>query len=307
MNLAFFSPDAGLQHDNGPGHPERPERLTAIRDQLVASGVDPWIQHREAWPASRADLRRVHTAAHIERVLRHVPDGERVMLDGDTALSPGSREAALLAAGAGMAGVDWVMAAEDRRAFCAVRPPGHHARADRAAGFCLFNNVVIAARHAQARHGVSRIAIVDFDVHHGDGTESLVAGDASVLFASAFEHPAYPGSGVPPLADNCLNVPVAGGADATQWRDAVAAAWFEPLEAFAPELVLISAGFDAHLEDDLSRLALTEDDYAWLTAELVAIAERHAGGRVVSLLEGGYALSALGRSVVAHLRALGGL
>ncbi|MGM0554707.1 MAG: histone deacetylase family protein, partial [Pseudomonadota bacterium] len=175
------------------------------------------------------------------------------------------------------------------------------------AGFCLFNNVVIAARHAQARHGVNRIAIADFDVHHGDGTESLVAGDPSILFGSAFEHPAYPGSGVPPLADNCLNVPVAGGSSATQWREAVAAAWFDALDTFAPELILVSAGFDAHGEDGISRLALTEDDYAWVTAELAAIAQRHAGGRVVSLLEGGYALSALGRSVVAHLRVLGGL
>ncbi|OOC09885.1 histone deacetylase family protein [Thioalkalivibrio halophilus] len=307
MNLAFLSPDAGLEHDNGPGHPECPERLTAIRDQLVAGGLDPWILHREALPAGRTDLRRVHAGAHIDRVLRHVPAGERVMLDGDTALSPGSHEAALLAAGAGMTAVDWVMGAENRRAFCAVRPPGHHARADRAAGFCLFNNVVIAARHAQARHSIRRIAIVDFDVHHGDGTESLVAGDPSILFASSFEHPAYPGSGVTPLGDNCLNVPVPGGSSGGQWREAVAAAWFERWDAFAPELVLVSAGFDAHREDELSRLALSEDDYAWITARIVELAERHAQGRVVSMLEGGYALHALGRSAVAHMRELGGL
>ncbi|WP_019627599.1 histone deacetylase family protein [Thioalkalivibrio sp. AKL10] len=305
MNLAFFSPDAGLEHDNGPGHPECPERLSAIRDQLVASGLDPWVLHREAFPATRADLRRVHTRDFIDTIQQHVPEGGRVMLDGDTALSPGSREAALLAAGAGIGAVDWVMGAANRRAFCAVRPPGHHARADRAAGFCLFNNVVIAARHAQERHGVGRIAVVDFDVHHGDGTESLVAGDDAILFASAFEHPAYPGSGIPPLADNCLNVPVPGGSSGEQWRDAVAGAWFDALDAFAPELVLISAGFDAHREDELSRLLLAEDDYAWITRELVALAERHADGRVVSMLEGGYALSALGRSVVAHMRVLG--
>lgn len=307
MNLAFFSPDAGLEHDNGPGHPECPERLAAIRDQLVAGGLDPWLVHREALPASRADLRRVHAEGYVNTVLQHVPEGERVMLDGDTALSPGSMEAALTAAGAGIGAVDWVMQGPGRRAFCAVRPPGHHARADRAAGFCLFNNIVIAARHAQARHGIERIAIVDFDVHHGDGTESLVAGDPSILFASAFEHPAYPGTGAAPLADNCLNVPVAGGSSSEQWRTAVEAAWFDALDAFAPELVLVSAGFDAHREDELSRLALSEDDYAWITARIVELAERHTQGRVVSLLEGGYALHALGRSVATHLRVLGDL
>lgn len=307
MNLALFSPDAGLQHDNGPGHPECPERLSAIRDQLVATGLDPWLVHKEALPASRADLGRVHVAAHIDTVLQPVAADARVMLDGDTALSSGSGEAALLAAGAGISAVDWVMGARGRRAFCAVRPPGHHARADRAAGFCLFNNVVIAARYAQQRYRLTRLAIIDFDVHHGDGTESLVAGDDSMLFASAFEHPAYPGAGVPPLADNCLNVPVPGGTSALQWREAVAAAWFEAIDVFAPELVLVSAGFDAHREDELSRLALTEDDYAWITDRVVEMAERHASGRVVSMLEGGYALHALGRSVAAHLRSLGEL
>lgn len=307
MNLAFFSPDAGFGHDTGPGHPECPERLSAIRDQLVAMGLDPWVVHGETLPAGRADLQRVHERAYVDTIYRHVREGERVMLDGDTPLSPGSLEAALYAAGAGISAVDWVMAAPNRRAFCAVRPPGHHAHAGHAAGFCLFNNVVIAARHAQQRHGVGRVAIVDFDVHHGDGTESLVAGDPSILFASAFEHPAYPGTGIPPLADNCLNVPVAGGASAGQWREAVAAAWFEALDAFAPELVLVSAGFDAHREDELSRLALTEDDFAWVSAEIVGVAERHAQGRVVSMLEGGYALHALGRSAVAHMRVLGDL
>lgn len=304
MSVAFLSPDAGLEHDNGAGHPECPQRLVSIREHLASSGLVSHLAQPDARRVSREALQRVHTPGYVDTIHSVAPAHGRVMLDADTSLSPGSLESVLYAAGAGVGAVDWVMQEPGRRAFCAVRPPGHHARADRAAGFCVFNNLVIAARHAQARHGIGPIAIVDFDVHHGDGTESLIAGDPSVLFASSFQHPAYPGAGVPPLANNCLNVPLAAGTTGVQWREAVEAAWFEALDAFRPELLLVSAGFDAHREDPLAGLALGEEDYTWITRELTAFANAHAHGRIVSFLEGGYALDALGRSATAHVRAL---
>jgi acetoin utilization deacetylase AcuC-like enzyme len=219
-------------------------------------------------------------------------------------MNPYSYQAALHAAGAGVQAVDAVMGGEAPTAFCAVRPPGHHACRDQAMGFCLFNNVAIAAHHAMARHGLERIAIVDFDVHHGNGTEDIFAGDARVLMCGIFQHPFYPHSGTPARADNMVNVPVAAYTGGAEVREIVTRIWLPRLEAHRPQLILVSAGFDAHREDELGQLRLVEADYAWITNQLMQVADRHAQGRVVSMLEGGYDLSALGRSVVAHIREL---
>jgi acetoin utilization deacetylase AcuC-like enzyme len=308
MNLAFITHPDCLLHSNGAHHPEQAGRIEAIQDQLIASGLDPWLVHLEAPLVTRDDLLLAHTPQMIDLIFTHAPNECKgagiVTLDGDTAMNAHTLPAALRAAGSGICAVNWVLERADRRAFCAIRPPGHHASRSRPAGFCLFNNVAIAALHALERHGLERVAIIDFDVHHGDGTEDIVAGDARILFCSSFQHPFYPHSGTPAPADNCLPVPLPAGTDGTRWRKAVAEAWFARLHAHAPQLILISAGFDAHRDDDMASFALVEDDYAWLTQELLKLANQYAGGRIVSMLEGGYEPHALARSVLAHLRVM---
>jgi len=232
------------------------------------------------------------------------PRTELVWLDPDTAMNPHSAEAALHAAGAAVLGVDLAMSGEAGCAFCNVRPPGHHAERGRAMGFCLFNNVAVGAAHALEEHALERVAILDFDVHHGNGTEDIFAGERRILFCSTFQHPYYPYSGTGACADNVVNVPLPAGTDGKVFRDAVTEHWLPRVEAFAPQLVMVSAGFDAHREDELAQLRLVEDDYAWVTTEIKRLADTHASGRIVSSLEGGYALGALGRSVVAHLNAM---
>ncbi|MFL6570207.1 MAG: histone deacetylase family protein, partial [Burkholderiales bacterium] len=225
----------------------------------------------------------------------------------DTAMNPWSLQAALRAAGAAVLAVDLTLSGQAKTAFCAVRPPGHHACRARSMGFCIFNNVAVAARHALHAHGIERVAIIDFDVHHGNGTEEIFEGDPQVLMASTFQHPFYPYSGTEDPAANMVNIPLAAGAGSREFREAVREAWLPALDEFAPELILFSAGFDAHAEDDMAMLRFTDADYAWVTSQMKAVAERHAQGRMVSVLEGGYALSALGRSVVQHVRVLAGL
>ena len=304
MAIAFIShPDCAL-HDMGPGHPECPQRLNAIEDQLLASRMDLALRHYEAPLAGREALCRVHDADYVEMIFRNSPTEGYVRLDPDTFMNPHSLAAARRAAGAVILGVDLVMEGGIRQAFCNVRPPGHHAGRDRAMGFCIFNNIAVGAAHALQQYGLQRVAIVDFDVHHGNGTEDIFAGDARVLFCSSFQHPFYPFSGDRATAANLAPIPLPAGSDGATFRAAVRDQWLPRLEAFAPQLLLVSAGFDGHAEDSMAGLKLREADYRWVTGKLLDVAREHAGGRLVSTLEGGYALSALGRSVVAHLDAL---
>ena len=298
----LYTHPAGLGHLTGPGHAERPERLRAVIDALdIALPGRHW---HSAPSAGRDELLRVHAAAYVDRMFAHQPDGIE-WLDPDTAFSPGSLDAALRAAGAGVAAVDWVLGAPGRRAFCTVRPPGHHAEADRAMGFCLFNNIAVAAAHALAQ-GIDRVAIIDFDVHHGNGTQAIFEREPRVRFASSHEMPLYPGTGAASETGigNIFNAPLPGGSGSDAFRDAWSRQLLPAVEAFAPSLILVSAGFDGHRADPLASLELEVDDYRWLTGELRRIAEAHASGRMVSMLEGGYDLEALASSTVAHVEAL---
>jgi acetoin utilization deacetylase AcuC-like enzyme len=308
MSTAFYSHPACRGHDMGAGHPECPQRLDAISDHLRATGLDLFLDHQDAPLATPEQLGRAHASNYVsqlaERLRQIQDDGESRALDPDTVAAPGTLAAALRAAGAAVAATDAVIAGRVQNAFCAVRPPGHHATRDETMGFCFFNNVAVAARHALDVHGLQRVAIVDFDVHHGNGTEDIIAGDERVLMVSFFQHPLYPYSGAVPKGSNMVNVPVDPYTRGAAVRQAITEQWLPALEAFKPQMIFVSAGFDAHREDDLGQLALVEDDYAWITRQLVDVAARHAGGRLVSCLEGGYSLSALARSVAAHLRVL---
>jgi acetoin utilization deacetylase AcuC-like enzyme len=290
----------------GRYHPECPARLSAIEDHLIASGIGALLQRHEAPEARISELARVHPLEYIEAIREAAPEHGIVHLDPDTAMCPHTLSAALRAAGAAVQATDLVVGGRSASAFCAVRPPGHHATRTRAMGFCIFNNVAVAVRHALEHHGLERVAVVDFDVHHGNGTEDIFGGDERVVMASIFQHPFYPYSGTEDPAPNMANVPLAAGSGGDELREAVEQVWIPALEAHRPQMIFISAGFDAHVEDDMAMLRFTEADYAWVTRRIKDVADRHAQGRIVSVLEGGYALSALGRSVVAHLKVLGG-
>ena len=308
----FTHPDC-YKHEMGRGHPECPQRLSAIDDLLLASGVRDALDCRQAAQAPIVDLELAHGRMHIA-ALRGLTDGLRedinaggpthAQVDPDTSINLHTWDAALCAAGAAIAATDAVMAGELENAFCAVRPPGHHACRDQAMGFCFFNNVAVAARYALARHGLQRVAIVDFDVHHGNGTEDIVQGDQRILMASFYQHPFYPEGGSHSHASNLVNMPVPAYTKGDVVRELVTTHWLPRLEAYKPEMIFISAGFDAHREDDLGQMGLVEADYAWITAQLKGVAARHAKGRIVSCLEGGYNLHALARSVQAHIRVL---
>ncbi len=300
----------------GEGHPECPERLDAIEDRLLISGVGDALDRREAPLAPLGDIELAHDrmmVAAIRGLSDQLGDDIRaggpayVQIDPDTAINPYSWNAALRAAGATLAATDAVMAGEIENAFCAVRPPGHHACHDKSMGFCVFNNVAIAARYALERHGLQRVAVVDFDVHHGNGTEDILSGDDRVLMVSFFQHPFYPYTGADSHASNMVNLPVPAYTKGMDVRELIEMMWIPRLEAFKPEMIFISAGFDAHREDDLGQMGLVEQDYAWITQRIKDVARRHAKGRIVSSLEGGYNLSALGRSVEAHIRVLADL
>jgi acetoin utilization deacetylase AcuC-like enzyme len=304
METLYLTHPSCRLHEMGEWHPECPQRLDAISDQLLASGIMPYLDARQAEAAPREAVLRAHSAAYVDALAAMVPAEGYRALDPDTLMNAHSYQAALHAAGAGIQAIDAIMAGTAPTAFCAVRPPGHHACRDKAMGFCLFNNVAVAAHHAMARHGLERVAIVDFDVHHGNGTEDIFAGDPRVLMCSIFQHPFYPYCGADTPAGNMVNVPVPAYSAGPVVRDIVTRQWLPRLHAHRPQLILVSAGFDAHREDDLGQLRLVEADYAWITGQIMQVADRHADGRVVSMLEGGYDLSALGRSAVAHIREL---
>jgi acetoin utilization deacetylase AcuC-like enzyme len=309
----YFTHRDCRKHEMGAGHPECPERLDAIEDRLLISGLAAALDRREAPIAPLTDIELAHSRMYVASI-RGLSDGLRdeieaggpthAQVDPDTALNVSTWDAALRAAGAALAATDAVIAGELENAFCATRPPGHHACRDKAMGFCFFNNVAIAAKYALERHGLERVAIVDFDVHHGNGTEDIVAGDPRILMVSFYQYPFYPLDHVHSNAGNLVNLPVPAYTKGMEIRNLVESVWIPRLEAFRPEMIFISAGFDAHREDDMGQMGLVEQDYAWITQRVKDVARRHAGGRIVSCLEGGYALSALGRSVEAHLRVL---
>ncbi|MFO1379564.1 MAG: histone deacetylase family protein [Chitinivorax sp.] len=304
---AYISHPDCLLHDMGAHHPESPDRLRAIDDQLIANGVMDFLLHTEAPLVEHEQLARVHASRYLDLLEQSSPAHGVHHLDPDTAMTPHTLQAARRASGGVIRAVDLVMRKQAPNAFCAVRPPGHHAESRKAMGFCFYNNIAVGVAHALTEYRLQRVAVIDFDVHHGNGTEEIFHDNDKVLMASIFQHPFYPYSGDVPKGRNMVNVPLKAGTRGDGFRQAVTDHWLPALEAFKPQLIFISAGFDAHLEDDMGSLGLVEADYAWVTRELMAVADRHAEGRIVSSLEGGYDLSALSRSVVAHIKALGGL
>ncbi|HEY6721455.1 MAG TPA: histone deacetylase family protein [Burkholderiales bacterium] len=306
MATAFITHSDCAKHDMGRHHPESPERLSAIEDHLISSGLAGLVERHEAPAAKVSELARVHPLEYIEAIRNASPKSGIVHLDPDTAMCPDTWNAALHAAGAAVLATDLVIGGRAGSAFCAVRPPGHHATRTRAMGFCLFNNIAVGAKHALEQHGLERVAIIDFDVHHGNGTEDIFSDDERVVMAGIFQHPFYPYSGTEHVAPNMANVPLPAGSDGKALRTAVEKIWIPALDDFAPQMIFISAGFDAHVEDEMAMLRFTESDYGWVTQRIKEVADKYAEGRIVSILEGGYARSALGRSVVTHLKVLGG-
>lgn len=304
MLAAFITHPDCQRHEMGPHHPECPQRLSAITDMLLVKGLLDYMQPVDAPAATETELSRAHSTLHVREILESAPTEGYHVVDPDTSMNPHTVAAALRAAGAAVKATDLVLSGEAPRAFCAVRPPGHHAEHDKAMGFCFFNNVAVGIRHALDVHGLQRVALIDFDVHHGNGSEDIFKGDERVLMCSIFEKGLYPFSGEDARGPNMVNVGLPARSGSEAFRDAVTRAWLPALEAFAPQMIYISAGFDAHREDDMGNLALTEADYEWVTRELMAVAVRHAQGRVISVLEGGYALNALARSAAAHVKVL---
>ena len=301
---AYITHPACFQHEMIAEHPECPARLTAIEDRLISAGVFDFLVHYQAPAASTRQLGRVHERSYVRDILKKSPKQGLVHIDPDTYMNAYTAQAARHAAGAVVLATELVCQGKAKNAFCCVRPPGHHAERKQAMGFCFFNNVAVGAAHALATQGMQRIAIVDFDVHHGNGTEDIFEDDRRVLVCSAYQHPLYPFSGRDTVDGHLINVPLKAQTTASDFRQAIEAVWVPQLNAFKPEMILVSAGFDAHHEDDMADMRLTEADFAWVTRRVMEIATEHAGGRIVSALEGGYALAALGRCVTAHIRTL---
>jgi len=306
MTTLYLTHSCFLDHDTGPGHPERPDRMRAV-EKVLSHELFAGLIREEAPPASEEDVARVHPPAFLEALRKASPETGHVYIDGDTPMSPTTLNVVFHAVGAAIRATDAVMTGEAQNAFCGVRPPGHHAEPERAMGFCFFNSVAIAAQYARARHGAERVAVVDFDVHHGNGTQAAFWSEPDLFYASTHEYPLYPGTGhrsETGVADNIVNAPLSAGDGGREFREAFRSRVLPELSNFAPDLLLISAGFDAHQDDPLARLNLVEDDFAWATYELAEVAHKCAGGRIVSLLEGGYHLTALARSVGVHVGAL---
>ncbi|MDE2238309.1 MAG: histone deacetylase family protein [Rhodospirillales bacterium] len=304
MSVALFTHPVALTHDTGPHHPECPDRLRYVMRALEAPEFAPLLRE-QAPEATREQLVAVHDAAFVDAIFA-LPQDRMIAIDGDTIFSPGTLETVLRGAGGAVAAVDAVMEGKAKAAFVAMRPPGHHAESDRAMGFCFFNNAAVAARHAQAKWGLKRVAVADFDVHHGNGTQEIFFNDASVLYASSHQSPCYPGTGARSETGvgNIFNMPLPPGTGGQGFREAWREGILPDLRAFAPELLIISAGFDAHEADPLAQLRLTEPDFAWITEELLAVADECCAGRVVSIMEGGYNLDALASSCAVHVRGL---
>lgn len=304
MLAAYISHPDCARHEMGPHHPECPQRLDAIQDHLVMKGLLDFMVPYDAPLATHAQLERAHSALYVKEITAKTPAEGLVHIDPDTAMNPYSLRAALRAAGAAVEATDLVISGQVATAFCAVRPPGHHAERSAAMGFCFFNNVAVGIKHALDYHGLERVALIDFDVHHGNGSEDILHDDPRVLMCSTFEKGLYPFSGEQARSANMINIGLPPRSGSNLFRAAVLEHWLPALEAFQPQMIFISAGFDGHREDDMGNLGLVESDYEWVTQQLMQVARRHCLGRVVSCLEGGYAMSALGRSAAAHVKAL---
>jgi acetoin utilization deacetylase AcuC-like enzyme len=303
MTTAYISHPDFMKHEMGHHHPECPERIQAIEDQLIQSRLDSHLKRIDPPLATEADITRVHSEDHLAFIKSKAPMSGYAMIDGDTIMNTATWNVSLRAAGAAIAAVDAVMKGEVNNAFCAIRPPGHHAEPHRSMGFCVFNTIAIATRYALEQYDLDRVAVIDFDVHHGNGTEAAFIDDPHVLMCSFFQHPFYPYSGLEG-GDNMVNIPLPASTSGKVVREMISKIWIPRLQAFKPQLIMISAGFDAHREDDLGQMGLVEDDYVWITQQLMNVANQTCKGKIVSCLEGGYNLSALGRSVVAHLKTL---
>ena len=307
MHTAYLTHPECLKHSMGDWHPESPLRLRAIDDRLHAAHLFDYLVHHEAPLVQRSQLLRVHDAAYLDFIEAASPAEGLRALDPDTSMNPHTLAAARRAAGGAVRAVDLVMHGEVNNAFVACRPPGHHATRNQAMGFCFFNNVAVAAAHALEAHALERVAIVDFDVHHGNGTEDIFSNEPRVMLCSTFQHPFYPFRGADTASEHIVNVPLPAGTAGRAYREAFNTQILPRLEAFHPQMLLVSAGFDGHREDDMAQFGLVEADYVWITEQVMGVAARHAEGRIVSVLEGGYDLSSLGRSVAAHIRTLAAL
>lgn len=304
MLPAYIFHNDCIRHEMGDQHPECPERIGAVKDHLLMQGILNFMQSYEAPLATEQQIVRAHTLSYIQKLAALAPVAGYAQIDPDTFMNPASYQAALRAAGAAVLGTDLVLTGKASVAFCNVRPPGHHAKRAAAAGFCFFNNVVIGIRHALEVHGLQRVALIDFDVHHGDGSEDILWDDPRVLMCSTFQNDIYPYSGIDPKGPNMINVGLPARTGGKEFRSAVKHNWLPALHEFKPQMIFISAGFDGHREDDMANLSLVEADYEWVTQQVVEVAQLYSQGRIVSCLEGGYAISALGRSAAAHVRAL---
>ena len=303
MTTAYISHPDFMKHEMGRHHPECPERIQAIEDQLIQSRLDGHLKRIDPPLATEADITRVHSEDHLAFIKSKAPTSGYAMIDGDTIMNTATWNVSLRAAGAAIAAVDAVMKGEVNNAFCAIRPPGHHAEPHCSMGFCVFNTIAIATRYALEQYDLDRVAVIDFDVHHGNGTEAAFIDDPHVLMCSFFQHPFYPYSGLEG-GDNMVNIPLPANTSGKVVREMISKIWIPRLQEFKPQLIMISAGFDAHREDDLGQMGLVEDDYVWITQQLMNVANQTCEGKIVSCLEGGYNLSALGRSVAAHLKTL---
>ena len=307
MSTAYISHPDCHAHDTGEGHPENSRRLSAIEDQFISSGLSDFIRYFDAPEVTQGQLLRVHTVEHLETVEAMMPQQGYAHLDPDTVVSPDTLQAAKRAAGAVISAVDLVMSGKMQNAFCGVRPPGHHAESNRAMGFCVYNNIAIGAAHALEKHGLKKVAILDFDVHHGNGTEDIFMANDKVLYCSTFQHPFYPYTPLPENNDRIVAIPLEATAKSVAFRSAVTDHWLPALERFQPEMVFVSAGFDAHRDDEMSHVSLMDADFKWVTEQIVRMAGLSASGRIVSVLEGGYELRSLARCVETHMRVLMGL